>query len=150
MNGSLSSSVKKNRFMPLVKIYPVPSSLPQPSLGCSRLSAHPAPRRIRWTWSNTGQALLWIGAGVETPLQESTGPTHCPQAQIETPRLKLHTTEPAAKAKLCPSHPTLLHLLPSTAAYFFSVPPSTPLFQRHFPPRCQMDAEERGDSDTRL
>lgn len=62
---------------------------------------------------------------------------------MEVPRWNVHTTEPAAKAGLCPSHPTLLHLLPSPAVFLLPAPLSTP-FQRHFPPRCRTDAEEPG------
>lgn len=98
--------------MPLVAIYPLPSSLPQPSLGCSRPSAHPPPGRI----SGRGQGPAehcWSGLGLKLFPPSPEVQLACPQAQGQLPCLTTHTTEP----KHCPSHPTLLHLLPSSSRF---------------------------------
>lgn len=85
--------------MPLVTIYPLPSSLPQPSLGCSRPSAHPPPGRI----SGRGQGLAehcWSGLGLKLFPPSPEVQLACPQAQGQLPCLTTHTTEPKPSTAL--------------------------------------------------
>lgn len=132
--------------MPLVTIYPLSSSLPQPSLGCSRPSAHPPPGRI----SGRGQGPAehcWSGLGLKLFPPSPEVQLACPQARGQLPCLTMHTTEPKPSTAL-PIPPSFTSCHPR--ADFSSLPPSRPLFQRHFPPWCQMAAEEREDSEAQL
>lgn len=129
--------------MPLVTIYPVPSSLPSPVWGAPGSWLTQLQGGSEAHGHGSAESCCGSGLGLKLLSERAEVQPACPQVRMEVPCWNVHTTNQQPEPSfVLPTPPSFITCHPQQC--FFSLPHSTPLFQQHFPPRCQMDAEEPG------